>query len=216
MSSIKNAVSAFAFMACLSLPAPGFAQEQKDAPATTPPAAEAQATPPMPQIDPKLAHADDAYSRATAKLTKEQLATLGALEQDFAEKMEPEIRTLTMAAQLNYCLTSDADVGADKDKYFKEMDAFSAQSLAEGKKLMAENVAQRDKITFIDRKVLDDHMAFHEKLMIVLSAQMLQAQQQAGGFAKTNCNGVTKTLDKAAEAAAPAPETDKETSPAKP
>lgn len=190
-------IPAAVFLFCLFVSGLTLAQEDdmtgdEDQPAAAAPVAPGDETI---AINPEAIGNDAGYAEAVKALSPEQQQYLSYLDDELAKVMEPNLQIVDMAGKLSYCMHNGQIGAAEKKNYAIAFISFRDQHNEIQADLWARHQALRDKATYIDRALLDNHAEFQAKSMLVMSGKMMQAAEKSGSYEKTDCKQVRATLD---------------------
>jgi hypothetical protein len=149
------------------------------------------------KVDPALQKREAAYKAALKALTPEQQATLKSAEDDFMKTVTPGIQFLATSAQLDACKAkAGSPIAKESKKYDSEVKVLRSQILAAQAEERAQLHEQRGKqITFIDQKLVDDHLVLLAQITEGVGKGMVQTTIDKGGFDNTDCAEVAQTMD---------------------
>src|SRR5205807_2133740 len=102
-----------------------------------------------------------------------------------------------LSAQIDVCKgKADSGIAKNPSKYVSELGVMrNQQQAAQAADRARLYEAQASKVGFIDKKLLDSHLAFVTQLTEGIGKGVVEAARNRGGFDKTDCRQTASKLD---------------------
>ena len=148
-------------------------------------------------IDPALRRQEAAYQDAVKTLSPQQQAVLRALERVYMKTTGAAIDMMALSAQVDFCNGSAGSaIAKNSSRYVSELgvlrDHQQAAQAADRARLYE---AEASKVDFVDKKLLDSHLAFVGQLTEGIGKGVVADARSSGGFGKTDCKRTAAKLD---------------------
>lgn len=148
-------------------------------------------------IDPMLRRREAAYQEAVKPLSPAQQATLRALEGDYMKISGAAINMMGLSAQLDFCNGKEGSgIAKNPSRYFSGLGVMrEQQQAAEAAERARLDEAEASKINFVDKTLLDSHLAFVTQLTEGIGRGVVEETRKNGGFDRTDCEQTAAKID---------------------